>query len=257
MATRYIHKLLSLFYRQPNKREDARSFRTVNGVFGDWVTSAVEDVPPPYIEDEECFPPPPFEAPRLSICPHETMSFDSLQQVVNSLTIKTTDETVDTLTTSRHGHFSRLDTATGKTKTVCMSSPGFLIGSGTYILVDGKDTSHTSGLVLCFDWELGFLDGIRCQVETAAELKHYLGVESIPICPHKRMSDSDVINAIFGFVKRPSNQDVITNCDGCGTEIKVIIRMEGDDQICYVKTKRSLGTVEKPDDPVWLAHCSV
>ena len=256
MATRYIHKFLSLFYRQPNKREDARSFRTVNGAFGDWVTSAVEDVPPPYIDDEEYLPPPPFEVPRLPICAHETISFENLQQIVNSLTIKPTDETIDALMMSRHKHYSRLDPTTRKTTAICISSR-LLIGSGTYALVDGEDSLHPSSVVLCFDWDLGLLGGVKSQVETATELKHFLDAESIPLCPHKQMSDSDVINAIFGLVTRRSSQDVVTGCDRCGTEIKVIVRMEDDDEICYVKTKRYLGTMEKPDDPVWLAHCSV
>lgn len=263
MATRYFHKILSLFHRQPNKGEDARSFRTVNGVFGDWTKTAMEDVPPPYTDspesqayssDKQYLPPPPFEAPCLQICPHETTSFEDLQQVVSSLAIKYTDETIDALTTNCHEHCSQLDPATGKTKTVCISSPGLLRASGTYALEDGKDSSNNPSVVLCFDWNLGLLDSIRCQVETATELQQFLGAKGNPLCPHKQMCDPDVITAIFGFVKRPSSQNVSIGCDQCETEINVLAKMEGDDQVCYVTTKRYLGPVGKPDDPFWLAQ---
>ena len=254
MATRYIHKLVSLFYRQPSQKEDPHSFRTVNGVFGDWTTFAEEDIPPPYTQDDDYLPPPPFEAPHLRICPHETISFEDLQQVVNSLAIKPTDKTMDALMTSCHGHCSVSHPVTGNTQTICHSSPGFLIGIGTYALKDRKDTS---GVVLDFLWDLGLLDGVRAQIETAADLKHYLDAEDVLLCPHKRISDSDVINAIFGFVKRRSSQDVTARCDRCATKIKVIVRPQGDHQVCYVTTRRYLGWVEKSDDPDWLAQCSV
>ena len=258
MATRYVHKLLSLFHRQPHKKEDVHSFRTVNGVFGDWTASPMEDVPPPYANDEEYLPPPPFETPCLPICPHETISFEDLRQVVNSLAIKPTNGSINALRTSCHGHSKKPDPATGESKPICIS-PGLLTGSGTYALVDGEGSSRTSSVVLCFEWDLGLLEGARSQVETAAELQHYLDAESIPLCAHKQMSDPDVIHAIFGFVKRhwSQDQDVVTGCDRCGTEIKVIVRMEEDYQICCVKTKTYLGTMEEPNDPLWLAHCSV
>ena len=263
MAARYFHKLLSLFYRQPNKLEDAHSFRTVNRVFGDWTTTAVEDVPPPYSDspesqayslDKEHLPPPPFKRPCLPICPHETISFEDLQKVLSSLAIKPSNETIDALTANYQEHCSQQDPATRKTKTVCISSLGLVTGYGTYSLKDDKDSSQNPSVALCFDWNLGLLDSIRCQVETAAELQQFLGAEGIPLCQHKELSDSDVINAIFTFVKRPSSQDVITGCDQCETEIKVMARMERDDQVCCVTTKRYLGLVEKPDDPSWLAQ---
>ena len=158
---------------------------------------------------------------------------------------------------SCHEHRSHLDPATGGTKTVCVSSPGLLKGSGMYVPEDVKVPSHSPSVVLCFDWDLGLLDGIISQIENPAELQHFLGAEGIPLCSHKTLSDSDVINAIFGSVKRPSSQDVITSCDRCETEIKISAKNEGDDQTCHVTTRRYLGTVEKPDDPVWLAQCSV
>ena len=157
---------------------------------------------------------------------------------------------IDALTTNCHEHRSHMDPVTRQIKTVCVSSPGLLRGFGTYALEDGR-------IVLCFNWDLGSLDGIRGQIKTATELQHFLRVERIQLCAHKHISDSDVINAIFGFVKTPVIQNVITCCDGCGTLIKVFASMEGDDQMCRVMTKRDLGTMEKPDDLAWLVQCNV
>ena len=261
MATRYFHKLLSLFYRQRDGREETHSFKTLNADFGDWTT--VEDIPPPYTDSpnsethDQYLPPPPFEAHCLGICPHETIPFDDLQKIVKSLTINGTDDTINALTTSCHEHRSYIDPVTTKNQTVCVSPPGLLRGSGTYALEDGKGPSHIPKVVLCFDWNLGLIDGIRGQIETAAELQQFLGAEGIPLCSHRLLSDSNVINAIFNLVKRPLSQDVIIGCDQCPTEIKVMARNEGDDQLCHVTTKRYLGTVEKPDDSEWLAQCGV
>ena len=104
MATQFFHKILSVFHRQPTKRENQHSFRTVNRVFGDWATSTREDLPPPYTDSTKgkthfqhmrYSPPPPFVCPRLQICPHEMQSLEDLQKIVNPLTIGNTNETID------------------------------------------------------------------------------------------------------------------------------------------------------------------
>ena len=155
-----------------------------------------------------------------------------------------TDKTIDALTMNYHAYRSHLDPVTGKIKTICISLSGLLKGFSTYALEHGNDSSHYLSLVLCFDWDLGSLVDIRGQIEIAAELQHFLAVQDIPLCPHKQMNGSAVVNAIFEFVKHPLSQHVTTTCDSCHTEIKVCSsNMEGDDQICHVMTKRCLGTV--------------
>lgn len=265
MASHLFRNILSLFCQQPNKK--AYSLSTINGVFGDWATSTVEDLPPPYadspedktyFQDEKYSPPPPFASPRFQCCPHETLSFEGLQEIANSLAIKNTGETIDALTPSCHDHRSRFDPAAKDAKHICESSPSLLQGSGTYALEGSKGPSHTPpSVVLCFHWDLAFIHGIRAQVESAAELQYFLGADGISLCPHKQISDSDVINAVYGFVKRPSGREIITSCDRCDTEINISARMEGDDETCRVTTTRYLGTVEKSNDPRWLAQCGV
>ena len=265
MATRFIRNLLSIFHQRPKKNEETQQFRTANDVFGDWATSAEKDLPPPYTDSprtkthfqDQKYSPLPSVYPCLQICLHQTLSFESLQRISNSLAISGTGETTDALTLSCHEHRSQFDSTTNEAKTVCVSSPGLLRGCGTYVSEDSRDPAHIPGVALCFHWDLGVLDGIRGQVENAAELQQFLCADGIQLCPHKLISDADVINAIFGFMKRASAQEVNTRCDRCDTEIKVFARMEGDDQLCRVTTKRYLGTVKKPDDPVWLAQCGV
>ncbi|CAD6593143.1 MAG: hypothetical protein ASARMPREDX12_006864 [Alectoria sarmentosa] len=262
MPSRFLRNIRSVFHRQPTKKEEAPSFRSTNCVFDDWATSAVEDLPPPYtdspesethFQDKKHFTLPPFASPCLQICPHETLSFEALQKTATSLGIGNTSETIDALTLSCHEHRSQSDGA----KNVCTSSPGLLRGFGTYSSQGNNDPVHSRSVLLSFHWDLEFLDGVRGQVDTAAELQHFLGADGIWLCPHKRISDSDVINAIYGFVKWPSGSEVRTSCDCCDTDIKILARKEGDDEMCRVTTKRYLGAVEKPDDPQWLAQCGV
>ena len=266
MASQIFRKFLSIFYPQPAKGEEMPSSRTVNRVFGDWATSAVEDLPPPYTDlpeskvrsqDEKHFTSSPYASSRLQICPHEALSFEGLRKIAESLAISSNDVAIDALTRGCCEHRSQLDPTTKGEKNICTSSPGLLRGFGTYISDDDKDSSPTPDVVLCFHWDLGVLAGIRGQIENAAELQQFLGADGIRLCPHKQLSDSDVVNAVFGFVQRPSGQDVFTRCDRCETEIKVLATVEGDDRTCRVVTKRRLGTGKKPDDPVWLAQCDV
>ena len=264
MCSRLLRKICSLFYQQPIKKYEADASRTINGVFRDWVTSAVDDVPPPYtdaIKKETLFhdkkqPQPLLSAAftHLQICPHETLSFEGLQDIANALAISNPGATMDALTLRCHEHRSHYDPAAKNSKCVCVSSPGLLRGFGSYAFEVGKDPSHSPGVLLCFDWDLGLLNGIRAQVENAAELQRFLGADGIWLCPHKRISDSDIINAAYGFVKKPSGREVITACDQCDTEIKISTRMEGIDDSCHVTTNRYLGTVEKANGPMWRAQ---
>ena len=266
MASHLFRKMFSLFYKQPTTKGEPYSVSTINGVFGDWATSTVDDLPPPYadspenktyFQDEKCSPPPPFASPRLQCCPHETLSFEGLQEIASSLAIKNTGETIDALTPSYHEHRSRFDPTAKDAKHICESSPSLLKCSGTYALEGSKGPSHTPSVVLCFHWDLAFIHGIRGQVESAAELQYFLGADGISLCPHKQISDSDVINAVYGFVKRPSGREIFTSCDCCDTEINICTRMEGDDETCRVTTTRYLGRAERANDPRWLAQCGV
>lgn len=267
MVSQFFRRFDSLFYQKPTPKSESYSVSTINGVFGDWATSTVEDLPPPYVDSPENktqfqdeiypSPPPPFASPRLQCCPHETLSFERVQEIANSLAIRNTGEAIDVLTPSYHEHRSQIDPIAKDAKHVCETSPSLLKGSGTFALEGSNTPSHTPGVVLRFHWDLAFISGIRGQVESAAELQYFLGADDIWLCPHKQINDSDIINAIYGFVKRPSGREIATSCSRCDTEINISARMKGDDEACHVTTKRYLGTVEKANDPRWLAQCGV
>lgn len=265
MASKFLRMIYPLFYHQPTQVEEAHSSRTINSVFCDWATSADEDLPPPYTDspkskvpsqDEKKHPLPAFPSHHLQVCPHETLSFEALQETAKSLAISNTDDTIDALTLSYPEHHSHSPTAQ-KAKLVCVSAPSLLQGFGTYVSERSKNAPHSPTVILCFHWDLGLLDGVRAQVETAAELQQFLGADGIWLCPHKQISDSDIINAMFSFIKRSSGREVITGCDRCDTEIKICTRMERGVETCHVATKRCLGSMEKADDPLWLAQCGV
>lgn len=267
MASQFFRKIYTLFSQKPTRKCESYSASTINGVFGDWATSIVDDLPPPYagspdnktqFQDEKDFsPPPPFASPRLQCCPHGSLSFERVQEITKTLADRNTGETIDALTPSYHEHRSQIDPMAKDVKHVCQSSPSLLKGSGTFALERSKGPSHTPSVVLSFHWDLAFISGIRGQVESAAELQYFLGADDVWLCPHKQINDSDVINAIYSFVKRPSGREISTSCHRCDTDINISARIEGDDEACSVTTKRHLGTVEKANDPQWLAQCGV
>ena len=266
MASLLFKKMCSLFHQQPTKKKEALSFRTIDSVFSNWARSIVEDLPPPYTyspESKTCFqaekhsPPPPFECSHLPLCPHETLSFEALQRIAKTLAISETGDSINALTPSCNEHRIQVDPTANGAKHVCVSSPSLLQGFGTYGSEGGNGLSPTPSVVLHFHWDLGCLDSLRAQVETAAELQHFLAADGVWLCPHKGISDSDIVNALYGFVKRSSGREVITGCDHCDTEIKVSARLGRDDETCRVTTKRHLGTAEKANDTQWLAQCGV
>ena len=267
MAFRFLRRLVSLFDQQKTKEKQTDSISTNDGVFGDLATSAVYDIPPPYHDlAEENVPilekkypasDPPLVSPNLRICPHQAVSFDGLKTKSTSAAIKNTSKSIDALELPCQEHPCQSTPGAGDTKGICISSRGFLRGFGAFSHDNAGLSGRTPDLVLSFDWDIGSLDGIRYQVETAAELQQFLSMDDIWLCPHKKISDSDIVNALYGFLNRNSGREISTSCDCCDTKIKIVATKKGNDETCRVTTKRFLGTMEKPDDPVWLAQCGV
>ena len=240
---------------------------TNDGVFSDLATSAVYDIPPPYHDLAEEKAPIlekkyPASAPRmvtpcLQICPHQAVSFDGLKKTYTSAAIKNASRSIDALELHCQEHRCQSTPAAEDTKSICISSHSFLRGFGTFSHENASLSGRTPNLILSFDWDIGSLDGIRCQVETASELQQFLSMDDIWLCPHKRINDSDIVNALYGFLNRNSGREISTSCDCCNTKITIVATKEGNDETCRVTTKRFLGSMEKPDDPVWLAQCGV
>ena len=263
MASRFLRRLVSLFHRQRTKEKETGSVSTNDGVFGDLATPAVYDIPPPYHDLAEEHVPIlekkyPASAQHLRICPHQAVSFEGLKKKCTSTAIQnTSSKSIDALELRCQEHRCQSSPAAGDTKGICLSSHCFLRGSGTFSFENVGISGRTTDLVLSFEWAIESLDGIRCQVETAAELQQFLSMDGISLCPHKRINDSDIVNALYGFLNRNSGRHISTRCDCCDTKIKIVATQEGNDETCRVTTQRFLGTMEKPDDPVWLAQCGV
>ncbi|KAM0799845.1 hypothetical protein BDR22DRAFT_890118 [Usnea florida] len=262
MASRFLRRLVSLFYQQRTKEKETGCLSANDGVFGDLATPAVYDIPPPYHDLAEEYvsileKKSPASAPHLRICPHQAVSFDCLKKKCTSTAIENTSKSIDALKLRCQEQSCQSNPAAGDTKGICISSHCLLRGFGTFSYGNVGLFGRTPDLVLSFDWEIGSLDGIRCQVETAAELQQFLSMDDISLCPHKRINDSDIVNALYGFLNRNSGRQISTSCDCCNTKITIVATQEGNDETCRVTTKRFLGTMEKPDDPVWLAQCSV
>ena len=267
MASRFLRRLVSLFHQQRTKEKETDSISTNDGVFGDLKTSAVYDLPPPYhdlveekapiLEEKHLASAPPAVSPNLRICPHQTVSFDGLRKTCTSAAIKNTSKNIDALELHCPEHRCQCTPGAGDTKGICISSRCLLRGFGSFSHENADLSGRTPELVLSFDWDIGSLKGIRCQVETAAELQQFLGMDAIWLCPHKRISDCDIVNALYGFLNSHSEREISTHCDCCETEITIVAAKEGNDETSRVTTKRVLGTMERPDDPVWLAQCGV
>ena len=267
MASRFLKKFVSLFHQQRTKEIETDSVSKNEGVFGDLATSAVYDIPPPYhdlAEEkapilEEKYPAsiPPTVSPSFRICPHQAVSFDSLKRKCTSTAITNTSKSVNALELLCQQHRCQFIPGAGDTKSICISSRCSLRGFGTFSHENAGLSGRTPDLVFSFNWDVGSLDGIRCQVETAAELQQFLSMDDIWLCPHKRINDSDIVNALYGFLNKNSGREISTSCDCCETKITIVATKEGNNETCRVTTKRFLGTMEKPDDPVWLAQCGV
>ena len=267
MASCFLRRLVSLFHQQRTKEKATGSISMNDGVFGDLATSVVYDIPPPYhdlaeekapiLEEKYPASAPSTASPNLRICPHQAVSFDGLKKNYTSTAIKNTCKNIDALDLRCQEHLRQSSPAAGDTKGICISPRCFLRGFGSFSHKNAGLSGRTPELVLSFDWDIGSLDGIRCQVETAAELQQFLSMDDIWLCPHKRICDSDIVNALYGFLNRNSGHGISTSCDCCETKITIVATKEGNDETCCVTTKRFLGTMEKPDDPVWLAQCGV
>ena len=247
------------------KEKETDSISTNDGVFGDSATTAVYDIPPPYhdlaeekthiLEEKYPASAPPLVSPCLRICPHHAVSFEGLKKRCTSAAIKNASKSTNALELRFQEHRCHSTQAAGNTKGIFISSRCSLRGFGTFSHENAGLSGRTPDLVLSFDWDIGSLDGIRCQVETAAELQQFLSMDDIYLCPHKQINDSDIVNALYGFLNSHSEREISTNCDCCDTKITIVATKEGNDETCRVTAKRFLGTMEKPDDPVWLAQC--
>lgn len=238
--------------------------------------SVFEDPPPPYTDHIGSFPCRTDEKPswlrrsepRVSLCPHETVSFEQLQQVLASFKRETRGKSLDALacTPNSTAHHTHCVNATAKEgRTVCTTSPSSLKGSGSYTYQSSEDPATTSSLKLSFSWDLGSMAGIRFQCGSLSELQHFLSADGIWLCPHRQLSDPSIVRSIWeiiypsemsaGPIDRHRAAEIACGCQSCDTKVRISTTQEGYDEALRVSTERWLGSGESRNDAAWLAQC--
>ena len=278
MAFPILEKIISLFHKRTKERERSKpaldaSMKSVEN----------HELPPPYS--------PGHTSPGLhkeksqatqdsdgvvQICPHETLSFDRIQRLTNLPNFKLNGKKIDALTPTSEHHHRGHDKDTKEAQDSCKplgynisTASGYsdivasLKGFGTYVW---KSSGPVPGILLSFHWEMRCLDSGKVKCDSPTELQAFLKKTKIQLCPHKNISDIDVVNGIYGIVNplgkpidpidRYMAKEVGYDCERCGTRIKVYKRKNGSERTCRVDTKRFLGKAEAKEDSVWLAQCT-
>ncbi len=277
MAFQLFEKLLS-FFRKPSKGKKKPALSSKKQKF--WSNSTdttVNDLPPPYTDAPNTA----FNTEKLSvrnpsssfvqICPHETLSFERLATIADLPNIKTNGKKIDALRPDPDQHHRGHDKDTKEPQDSCKplgykvdSYIGSLKGFGTY---RWKKDAHVPGIVLSYHWEMRCLVPDKVKGSSSTELQEFLEKTNIQLCPHKNISDMEIVNVIYGIVNpngKPADpidrylaKEVGHDCGICGTKIKVYKRKDGKDKTCRVDTKRYLGKGESAGDINWLAQCAV
>ena len=240
-------------------------------------TSIANDSPPPYMDaeggkpfaSEKCLLPHNSEN-YVQICPHETLSFDRLQRIANLPNFKSNGKKIDVLTPASDHHHRGHDKDTKEPQDSCKplgydlkTFIGSLKGFGTY---SWKAAGHNPGLVLSFHWEMRCLDSCKVKSDSSTELMAFLEQTNIQLCPHKKLSDVDIVNGIYGIINplgkpidpidRYLTKEVSNDCEHCGTKITVYRRKGGAGKTCRVDTKRFLGKAKERGDSAWQNQCA-
>lgn len=245
-------------------------------------TSAANDLPPPYSDasntalHHEKGSAPNSSTGVVQVCPHESLSFDRLATIANLPNIKTNGKKIDALRPDPAQHHRGHDKDTKEPQDSCKplgykvdSYIGSLKGFGTYSWK--KDVLGVSpaapGIVLSFHWEMRCLEPSKVNCNSLGELQAMFEKTEIQLCPHKKMSDIEIVNIIYTIVNpngKPADpidrylaKEVGHDCGLCGTKIKIYKRKDGKDKTCRVDTKRYLGQGVDTCDGKWLAQCEM
>ena len=208
--------------------------------------------------------------PRVQICPHETLSFDRLQRILALPNFKDVflNKTLDALTAnctpSQQHDFSpgsytrtcRLPQAEGS----CYTSP-----QGTFVY---HYDHNQRGLSLHSNWT--FTHTPSAVDDSYGTLRRFLDHTGVWLCPHRRLGDPVVAEALHGRLHPDQVMDPVEqyevqarsrdNCEACETGFEMDYgpgRLGGHQRVVTVSTARFVGGAEAVDDPVWRAQCGM
>ncbi|KAL2042793.1 hypothetical protein N7G274_004552 [Stereocaulon virgatum] len=269
MAFGILDKILSFLHKGSRDTKKVDSVpSTEKTSLGLSKTSIANDSPPPYMDVEGMTP---HNSERhVQICPHEVLSFDRQQRIANLPNFKSNGKKIDALTSASDLHHRGHDKDTKEPQDSCKplgcdlkAFIGSLKGFGTY---SWKATGPNPGLVLSFHWEMRCLEDCKVKSDSSTELVAFLEQTNIQLCPHKKLSDVDIVNRIYGIINplgkpidpidRYLAKEVGNDCEHCGTKIKVYRRKEGVDKTCRVDTTRFLGKAKERGDSAWQNQCA-
>lgn len=205
----------------------------------------------------------------LRICPHENLSFERLQRIVNLPKFKSSNKTIDAIGgTQAKEHIQIFDF---DDRTCCPIEGHLFEAKGVFKLKYRSKhhvlrVSSVVGLELHVTWTLGYYkDGA-----TREDIEQYLEkLQEVPLCSHKSMNDPWIIDTMYMIAHPPEvSSDPIDqwqkprisepsierdqDCQLCRTHIK-LSGVAG--RRPKVEVTRILGAGVSKDDLVWRAQC--
>ena len=277
MAFHIVEMILSFFHSRSKATKNQKPCQE-----GSKSSTTNPELPPPYSPipinsgpGKEKSSPVHNSRSVVQVCPHEVLNFERLQRIANLPNFKTNSKKIDALASASEHHHRGHAMDTGDILDSCKplgpdvsvttgysSIVGSLKGFGTYVW---KSTGPVPGALLSFHWEMSCLENSKVQCESPAHLQTFLEKANIWLCPHKKISDLNLTNAMYGIINplgkpvdpidRYLAQEVGHDCAVCGTQIKVCKRKDGSSRKCRVDTVRFLGTAEHVNDPLWHGQC--
>lgn len=272
MAFQFLQKFLSIFHKPAKDKKSALPSKKQKFWSNLTDCAPTNDLPPPYTDapnsttnNQKAAAPNPSTG-FIQVCPHETLSFDRLITIANLPNLKTNSKKIDALRPDPAQHHRGHDKDTKEPQDSCKplgykvdSYIGSLKGFGTY---SWKRDIPVPGIVLSFHWEMRCLDPSKVNCNSPTDLREMFEKANIQLCPHKKISDMDIVNIIYTIVNpngKPADpidrylaKEVGHDCGVCGTKIKIYKRKDGKDKTCRVDTKRYLGKGKDMSDEIWL-----
>lgn len=204
--------------------------------------------------------------PSIQICPHETLSFERAQRIVNLKGFKTSYQPLDALTLCT-GHEDRQFIGNHR---LCRPSSRIqhsIEGHGSYKYTNSSAENFGTGLELKFEWTLRF-GNVRSSQQGVSEesIRDLLVNSEVMLCPHLSIASNGVVKAIRGILDPKSDPidpieaweaggspgTVREKCEHCSTKVKIVALI---DNHVKIETKRYLGKCKSPTQEAWLAQC--
>ena len=197
----------------------------------------------------------------VQICPHETLSFERMKQIIHLPYFKYSGDKIGAFTNAPSPH--HISSKAGDH--LCKPYPrsfSSLRANGFYKYRRGFERDY-DGLVLCVYWTMN-LDDHTGFAGSVSDLQRFLGTLQIRLCQHTMMDDLRIAARLYRFCNpsRRSRDPVESyeevhcgrkteRCRRCHTTFETY--KEG--KACHILVKRYLGKGISAYEKRWLAQC--